>query len=86
MVAIYNGDKFEAYLKPTNRFQPGVSKINGMKMRKGNLYKNDVKVENAETILDGLTRFLVWLNSVDNSANRQIVLVMQFFVDWKDFL
>ena len=83
MVAIYNGDKLEAYLKPTCRFQPGASAINGMKMRKGNLFKNEVKVENAETIHTGLSRFLAWLNSVENGENQQVVLVKRILVDKK---
>ena len=67
---------FEAYLKPTNKFQPGATAFNGMSMFRGNLMKNGIKVDSAETMTSGLTRFMTWLEDVcEPEKDDKIVLV-----------
>ena len=72
---------FEGYLKPTNKFQPGATRFNGMSMFRGNLMKNGKKVESAETMASGLRRFIAWLTDVcEPEKNDKIVLVSIFFL------
>ena len=72
---------FEGYLKPTNKFQPGATRFNGMSMSRGNLLKNGKKVESAETMASGLSRFITWLTDIcEPKKNDKIVLVSIFFL------
>jgi len=74
--AYHEGAMFEGYLKPTNKFQPGATRFNGMSMFRGNLMKNGKKVESAETMASGLRRFIAWLTDVcEPEKNDKIVLI-----------
>ena len=75
MAAYYNGDMFEAYLTPTKKFQPGASAYNGMKLIRGVLTKNGEKVECAESMEQGLKRFIEWLNNACDDQTGQLILV-----------
>ena len=75
MAAYYNGDMFEAYLTPTKNFQPGATAYNGMKLSRGVLMKNGKKVECAESMGQGLKRFIEWLNNACDDQTGQLILV-----------
>jgi len=75
MAAYYNGDMFEAYLTPTKNFQPGATAYNGMKLSRGVLTKNGKKVECAESMGNGLKRFIEWLSNACDDQTGQLILV-----------
>ena len=67
-------DSFESFLIPTEEFQPGATRLNGMELIDGKLYKHNRLVEKAVPMKKGLKMFLRWLYGLlDNNDN--IVLV-----------
>ena len=79
--SIFPRKKFKSYLTPTCNFQTGATRMNGMKLINGKLYKHNQPVQNAVKIKNGLQNFCEWLFDLLNDKKvDQIVLVRNIFV------
>ena len=68
--------KFKYSLTPTCNFQTGATRLNGMKLIDGKLYKHNQPVKNAVNIKIGLKKFLEWISDLlNNQRVDQLVLV-----------
>ena len=68
--------QFKYSLTPTCNFQTGATRLNGMKLIDGKLYKHNQPVKNAVNIKIGLKKFLEWISDLlNNQRVDQLVLV-----------
>ena len=68
--------KFKYSLTPTCNFQTGATRLNGMKLIDGKLYKHNQPVKNAVSMKKGLQKFMEWISDLLNHQQiDQIVLV-----------
>lgn len=68
--------KFKYSLTPTCNFQTGATRLNGMKLIDGKLYKHNQPVKNAVSMKKGLQKFMEWISELLNHQQiDQIVLV-----------
>ena len=77
--SIFHRKKFKSFLTPTCNFQSGATRINGMKLINGKLYKHNQPVQNAVKIKKGLQNFFEWISDLLNDQKvDQLVLVRNF--------
>ena len=69
--------KFSQFWVPQAQFQPGATRVNGMTVKEGKLFKNGEAIKEAVPLKEGLEEFLKFLDRkvMDGDESSQIVLV-----------
>ena len=75
---------FKSFLTPTCNFQIGATRLNGMKLTDGKLYKHNEPVRNAANIKEGLQNFLKWLSDLINEQTVDKIVLVRNISPTKD--
>ena len=75
---------FKSFLTPTCNFQIGATRLNGMKLTDGKLYKHNEPVRNAVNIKKGLQNFLEWVSDLINEQTVDKIVLVRNISPTKD--